>query len=77
MKITEINKLETSKLQEKLAELRNHSRELMFSIANNQLKAVRDLRVARKTIARILTVLNTRRHDIASADVKTNNETTK
>lgn len=58
MKIQEIKKLETLKLQEKLAELRNKSRELRFSIANNQLKDVRVLREVKKDIAKILTVLN-------------------
>ncbi len=49
------------KLHEKLAELRNKSRELRFSIANNQLKKVRDLRDVKKDIAKILTILNEKR----------------
>ncbi|MBT4849630.1 50S ribosomal protein L29 [Candidatus Parcubacteria bacterium] len=61
MKIQEIKKLEMDKLHEKLAELRNKSRELRFSIANNQLKKVRDLRDVKKDIAKILTILNEKR----------------
>ena len=63
MKIAELKKLETDKLHAKLAELRNKSRELRFSIANNQLKAVRQLRSAKQDIARILTVLNQKSAD--------------
>jgi len=58
MKMAELKKLETDKLHAKLAELRNKSRELKFSIANNQLKAVRQLRSVKQDIARILTILN-------------------
>ena len=56
--MVELKKLETDKLHAKLAELRNKSRELKFSIANNQLKAVRQLRSVKQDIARILTILN-------------------
>ncbi len=56
--MAELKKLETDKLHAKLAELRNKSRELKFSIANNQLKAVRQLRSVKQDIARILTILN-------------------
>ncbi|MBU1203342.1 50S ribosomal protein L29 [Patescibacteria group bacterium] len=61
MKIKELRKLDNAKLNEKLAELRNKTREFRFSIANNQLKKVRDLRVAKQDIAKILTVLNEKR----------------
>jgi|SaaInlStandDraft_6_1057023.scaffolds.fasta_scaffold236701_2 large subunit ribosomal protein L29 len=63
MKIVEIRKLDIQKLNESLAELRNKGRELRFSIANNQLSAVRDLRKVKKDIAKILTVLNEKRLD--------------
>ncbi|PLX26356.1 50S ribosomal protein L29 [Candidatus Parcubacteria bacterium] len=63
MKIKELRKLDINKLNEALAETRNQSRELRFSIANNQLKAVRQLRAAKKEIARILTVLNEKRSE--------------
>ena len=61
MKIKELKKLSPDKLQEKLSELRNKSRELRFSIANNQLKDVRQLRETKKVIAKILTILNSQR----------------
>ncbi len=64
MKIKELRKLDIQKLNETLAELRNKSREFRFSIANNQLKAVRNLRVVKKDIAKVLTVLNEKRKEI-------------
>jgi len=69
MKIAELKKLETGKLHTKLAELRNKTRELRFSIANNQLKAVRELRSVKQDIARILTLLNQKPAD-KSVEVK-------
>ncbi|MDP2812505.1 MAG: 50S ribosomal protein L29 [bacterium] len=70
MKTIELKKLDINKLQEKLAEFRNKSRELNFSIANNQLKKVRELRVIKKDIARILTILNGQRIEKNSASSK-------
>ncbi|PIR07027.1 MAG: 50S ribosomal protein L29 [Candidatus Komeilibacteria bacterium CG11_big_fil_rev_8_21_14_0_20_36_20] len=61
MDIKEIVKLDIDKLNEKLTELRNKARELRFSIANNQLKNVRELRVVKKDIAKILMILNQQR----------------
>ena len=58
MKVRELRKLEINDLNKKLDELRNKSRELRFSIANNQLKNVRELRVVKKDIAKIKTKLN-------------------
>lgn len=69
MKNIELKKLDTQKLQEKLAELRGKSREMNFSIANNQLKKVRDLRVIKKDIARILTILNGKRIEKANSSL--------
>ncbi|RJQ35596.1 50S ribosomal protein L29 [Candidatus Parcubacteria bacterium] len=63
MKITEIKKLDIAKLTETLTELRTKSRDLRFSIANNQLKAVRNLRANKKEIAKVLTVLNEKRKE--------------
>ncbi len=58
MKVRELRKLEINDLNKKLDELRNKSRELRFSITNNQLKDVRNLRSVKKDIAKILTILN-------------------
>lgn len=75
MKIKELRKLDITKLNEALTETRNQARELRFSIANNQLKAVRQLRAAKKEIARILTVLNEKRSESeAKTEEKTNEE---
>lgn len=60
MKVQEIRKIDTEKLQTRLGELRQKTRELRFNIANNQLKNVREARVAKKDIAKIMTVLKER-----------------
>ncbi len=57
MKVSELKNLSVNNLQKRLAELRKKTQELKFSIANNQLTKVRDLRATRKEIARILTIL--------------------
>ncbi|RJR10307.1 50S ribosomal protein L29 [Candidatus Parcubacteria bacterium] len=62
MKISELRKLDINKLQETLRDLRNKNRELRFSIANNQLKNVRQLRSVKKDAAKVLTVLNEKRN---------------
>ena len=61
MKIIELRKLDITKLNESLTEARNKNRELRFSIANNQLKNVRELRVIKKDISKLLTVFNEKR----------------
>lgn len=61
MKISELRKLDIEKLNDTLAELRNKNRELRFSITNNQLKNIRQARVVKKEIAKILTALNEKR----------------
>ncbi len=66
MKVQEIRKIETEKLQNQLVELRNKTRELRFSLANNQLKNVRQARVVKKDIAKILTVLRERSQSAAA-----------
>ena len=71
MKIVELRKLDIEKLNENLAELRNKNRELRFSIANNQLKNVRQLRIVKKDTAKILTVLNEKRVVAEDKETKT------
>ena len=61
MTAKEAKKLDIDQLNEKLTELRNKSRELRFSIANNQLKDMSELKKVKKDIARVLTVLNIKR----------------
>ncbi|PWB38422.1 MAG: 50S ribosomal protein L29 [Parcubacteria group bacterium] len=61
MKVNDIRKIVTDKLQEQLIDLRKKTREMRFSLANNQLKNVREARRIKKDVAKILTVLNERR----------------
>jgi ribosomal protein L29 len=58
MEFKELNKKDPASLQKLLAETRENLRELRFKDANKQLKDVREIRNARQTIARILTILN-------------------
>lgn len=62
MKYTEIKDRSVGELQKLLIEQRDKLRDLRFRIAHRELKSVRDLRVVRQTIARLLTELNRRRH---------------
>ena len=50
-------------LQKSLVSAREQVRDLRFKIGTKQLPRVRQLREARKEVARILTVLNEKRHD--------------
>lgn len=57
MKIQDIRKKSETDLIKMIAELRGTVRDLRFRIANKELKNPKQLRSARKDIARILTVL--------------------
>ncbi len=57
MDIVELRKKTGPELKRWLASEREHLRDLRFRVAAGQLKNVRDVRKARFTIARILTVL--------------------
>ena len=61
MEIKELRQLSSADLNKKLAELRGKTREFRFSIANNKLGQIRDLRKTKQDIARILTILNEKR----------------
>lgn len=52
---------ENEELQKMLAQKRDKIRELRFKDANKQLKSIRQIRKTRKEVARILTVLNSRK----------------
>lgn len=58
MKIKELRRKSKGELKRLLAENRETLRKFRFDIANKQLKNVRQVREARKTIAKILTILN-------------------
>jgi len=49
-----------NELKTLLAESRDNWREMRFKVAQRQLKNVRDIRVVKKTIAQILTLLKQR-----------------
>jgi len=58
MKFKELKNKPEKELQKLLAESHDKLRELKFKSASDQLKNVRELRQAKKTIARILFLLN-------------------
>ena len=58
MDFIEIKNKSEHDLKELLNETRNEWRDLKVKVSEGQLKNVRVLRVVRKTIARILTLLN-------------------
>ncbi|MFA4833910.1 MAG: 50S ribosomal protein L29 [Patescibacteria group bacterium] len=58
MEFKELKSKEEKDLQKLLAQSREKLRDLRFKDANKQLKNVRELRKAKETIARILTLLN-------------------
>lgn len=61
MKAVELRQMDDTALRQKLAEERARMSELRFSLANNQLKQVRDVRKVKQNIAQILTILNSRK----------------
>ena len=58
MEFKELKKKEEKDLHRILAESRDYLRELRFKDANKQLKNIREIRIVRQTIARILMLLN-------------------
>ena len=58
MDMVELNNMNEKQLKEALQEKRAELMELRFKVSERQLKDVRSVRAMRKTIARILTVLN-------------------
>ncbi len=58
MELKELKKKSINELHKLLAEQREKLRELRFKDAGKQLKNVRDLRVVKKEIARIITLIN-------------------
>lgn len=62
MDFQELQKKEVKDLQQLLAQTRDKLRELRFKDANKQLKNVRQIRSLKKEVARILSVLNSRKN---------------
>lgn len=63
MDLKELKKLSDNELHSRLAELRQKVREFRFSIANSQLKNLREIRQSKKEIAQVLTTINSRRQN--------------
>jgi len=63
MKFKELATAEVRKLHETLKESQVKLRELTFSLANNQVKNVREIRQVRRVIAQVLTALNQRNQE--------------
>ena len=61
MKFKELATTDIKKLHEMLKESQVKLRELNFSLANNQVKNVRELRQVKKVVAQVLTALNQRK----------------
>jgi large subunit ribosomal protein L29 len=58
MILKELKTKTEAELQKLLIEFRDKLRDFRFKDANKQLKDVREIRVIKKTIARVLTLLN-------------------
>jgi len=62
MKIKEITQKSEKDLQKDLIEIREKLRVLKFDLSAGKVKNVREIRSIKKDIAKILTVLNTKKH---------------
>lgn len=60
MKAKELRDKSTGELKKMLQEERERVRELRFKVSQDQHKDVRELREARKLVARILTIIRTK-----------------
>ena len=58
MNIAEIKKRSEAELKDILAKRREKLRQLRFDLASGKVKNIRDIRIAKKDIAKILTILN-------------------
>jgi len=58
MDIKELRQKTEAELEKMLVELKNKLRDLGFRVARRELKNVREIRVVKQTIARILTILS-------------------
>lgn len=70
MDIKELKRKKESDLHRLLAETRDKLRELRFKDANKQLKNIRDIRAGKRTVARILTLLNLKKNEAEIQDTK-------
>jgi len=62
MKIVEIRRKSEEELNKTLKESREKLRQLRFDLSAGKVKNIREIRVVKKDIAKILTVLNPKKH---------------
>ncbi|MDO8592590.1 MAG: 50S ribosomal protein L29 [bacterium] len=62
MELKELKSKTDKELKQLLNESRDKLRDLRFKDANKQLKNVREIRVVKKAIAKILTILNVKKN---------------
>ena len=67
MDLKEIKTKSEKYFKKAVLEIQEKLRVLRFKYANKQLKEVREIRKNKKTISRILTILNTKKKDEAKA----------
>lgn len=72
MELRELRKKSTSDLHKLLAESRDKLRDLRFKDANKQLKNIRQIRKLRTSIARVLTLLNSKKDTKKREENKSN-----
>jgi len=63
MKMKDIQSKSTDELKKILEESRDKLRGMNFKVSSDQMKDVRDIRSIKKSIARILTHINKKRHE--------------
>jgi large subunit ribosomal protein L29 len=71
MEIKEIRKKTDKEVTKLLAEQRERLRDLRFKISSRQYKNYKEVGMVKKEIAKILTVMNERRHYKGSLELKT------
>ena len=64
MTIKEYKTKSEKELQNLLAESRDKLRDMKFKVSQNQLKNIRQVREVKKTIAQILTILNSKKNNL-------------
>lgn len=70
MKWKELQDKNENELNKLLAASREHLRELRFKTNNNQLKNVREIRIERKNISNILTLIKQKQSKTKTSDKK-------
>ena len=63
MDFKELKTKKVSELHDTLADWRDKLRELRFKDSNKQLKNIREIRVIKKSIARVLTLINKNKYE--------------